>query len=89
MLVHPLKTKKYVYFKCFHHGVTRFAIHHSVFILPSLLTNWFALIEEKESRQKTTCSENSCTQLNAGLHLNQGGFHLTTGQTSAGMLRVK
>lgn len=41
-------------------------------------------IEEKESRQKTTFSENSCSQLNPGLHLNQGGFHLTTGQTSAG-----
>uniref|UniRef100_A0A803YF05 Regulator of telomere elongation helicase 1 n=1 Tax=Meleagris gallopavo TaxID=9103 RepID=A0A803YF05_MELGA len=41
---------------------------------------------EKESRQKTTFSENSCVQLNPGLHLNQGGFHLTAGQTSAGML---
>ncbi|XP_015152087.2 regulator of telomere elongation helicase 1 isoform X3 [Gallus gallus] len=41
-------------------------------------------IEEKESWQKTTFSENSCSQLNPGLHLNQGGFHLTTGQTSAG-----
>uniref|UniRef100_A0A669NW16 Regulator of telomere elongation helicase 1 n=1 Tax=Phasianus colchicus TaxID=9054 RepID=A0A669NW16_PHACC len=41
---------------------------------------------EKGSGQKTTFSENSCVQLNPGLHLNQGGFHLTTDQTSAGML---
>uniref|UniRef100_A0A803Y4Q7 Regulator of telomere elongation helicase 1 n=1 Tax=Meleagris gallopavo TaxID=9103 RepID=A0A803Y4Q7_MELGA len=42
------------------------------------------LLEEREglSRQKTTFSENSCVQLNPGLHLNQGGFHLTAGQTS-------
>uniref|UniRef100_A0A669NZN1 Regulator of telomere elongation helicase 1 n=1 Tax=Phasianus colchicus TaxID=9054 RepID=A0A669NZN1_PHACC len=54
--------------------------------LLSLLTNRFALTEEKGSGQKTTFSENSCVQLNPGLHLNQGGFHLTTDQTSAGML---
>ncbi|OXB67837.1 hypothetical protein ASZ78_005519 [Callipepla squamata] len=41
-------------------------------------------IGEKESQQKTTFSKSSCVQLNPGLHLNQGGFHLTTGQTSAG-----
>ncbi|XP_064377727.1 regulator of telomere elongation helicase 1 isoform X2 [Dromaius novaehollandiae] len=39
---------------------------------------------EKQSQQKTTFSEDSCTQLNPGLHLNKGGFHLTTGLNSAG-----
>uniref|UniRef100_A0A669P2W9 Regulator of telomere elongation helicase 1 n=1 Tax=Phasianus colchicus TaxID=9054 RepID=A0A669P2W9_PHACC len=48
----------------------------------------FALTEEKGSGQKTTFSENSCVQLNPGLHLNQGGFHLTTDQTSADMKNV-
>ncbi|KAI6073986.1 Regulator of telomere elongation helicase 1 isoform X1 [Aix galericulata] len=41
-------------------------------------------IEGKKSQQKTTFSKDSYTQLNPGLHLNQGGFHLTTGLTSAG-----
>ncbi|NXY47279.1 RTEL1 helicase, partial [Ceuthmochares aereus] len=41
-------------------------------------------IEEKRSQQKTSFSEASCAQLNAGLHLNRGGFHLTTGLNNAG-----
>ncbi|XP_061864757.1 regulator of telomere elongation helicase 1 isoform X2 [Colius striatus] len=41
-------------------------------------------LEEKQSQQKTAFSEDSCAQLDTGLHLNQGGFHLTTGLTSAG-----
>ncbi|XP_025911813.1 regulator of telomere elongation helicase 1 isoform X3 [Apteryx rowi] len=41
-------------------------------------------IAEKQSQQKTTFSKDSCTQLNPGLHLNKGGFHLTTGLNSAG-----
>nr|XP_027328868.2 regulator of telomere elongation helicase 1 isoform X1 [Anas platyrhynchos] len=41
-------------------------------------------IEGKKSQQKTTFSKDTYTQLNPGLHLNQGGFHLTTGLTSAG-----
>uniref|UniRef100_A0A8B9P7Z5 Regulator of telomere elongation helicase 1 n=1 Tax=Apteryx owenii TaxID=8824 RepID=A0A8B9P7Z5_APTOW len=40
-------------------------------------------IGEKLSQQKTTFSKDSCTQLNPGLHLNKGGFHLTTGLNSA------
>uniref|UniRef100_A0A8B9TBW6 Regulator of telomere elongation helicase 1 n=1 Tax=Anas platyrhynchos TaxID=8839 RepID=A0A8B9TBW6_ANAPL len=43
-------------------------------------------IEGKKSQQKTTFSKDTYTQLNPGLHLNQGGFHLTTGLTSAGTL---
>uniref|UniRef100_A0A8C2T1Y0 Regulator of telomere elongation helicase 1 n=1 Tax=Coturnix japonica TaxID=93934 RepID=A0A8C2T1Y0_COTJA len=42
----------------------------------------------KESQQKTTFSEHSRVQLNPGLHLNQGGFHLTARQTRAGTLCV-
>uniref|UniRef100_A0A8C2T5T3 Regulator of telomere elongation helicase 1 n=1 Tax=Coturnix japonica TaxID=93934 RepID=A0A8C2T5T3_COTJA len=34
-----------------------------------------------EDQQKTTFSEHSRVQLNPGLHLNQGGFHLTARQT--------
>uniref|UniRef100_A0A8B9NZY8 Regulator of telomere elongation helicase 1 n=1 Tax=Apteryx owenii TaxID=8824 RepID=A0A8B9NZY8_APTOW len=34
-------------------------------------------------QQKTTFSKDSCTQLNPGLHLNKGGFHLTTGLNNA------
>ncbi|XP_068769164.1 regulator of telomere elongation helicase 1 isoform X2 [Struthio camelus] len=41
-------------------------------------------IAEKQSQWKTTFSKDSCTQLNPGLHLNKGGFHLTTGLNSAG-----
>ncbi|XP_010212249.1 PREDICTED: regulator of telomere elongation helicase 1 isoform X2 [Tinamus guttatus] len=41
-------------------------------------------IAEKQSQQKTTFSKDSCTQLNPELHLNKGGFHLTTGLNSAG-----
>ncbi|XP_059683041.1 regulator of telomere elongation helicase 1 [Gavia stellata] len=41
-------------------------------------------IEERQSQQKTAFSKDSCTQLNPGLHLNRGGFHLTTGLNSAG-----
>ncbi|NWH73778.1 RTEL1 helicase, partial [Piaya cayana] len=41
-------------------------------------------IGEELSQQKTASSEASCAQLNAGLHLNRGGFHLTTGLNSAG-----
>ncbi|NWS70965.1 RTEL1 helicase, partial [Crotophaga sulcirostris] len=41
-------------------------------------------IEEKRSQQRTAFSEDSRAQLNPGLHLNQGGFHLTTGLNSAG-----
>ncbi|XP_069727600.1 regulator of telomere elongation helicase 1 isoform X2 [Phaenicophaeus curvirostris] len=41
-------------------------------------------IEAKLSQQKTASSEASCAQLNAGLHMNRGGFHLTTGLNSAG-----
>uniref|UniRef100_A0A8C2T3P2 Regulator of telomere elongation helicase 1 n=1 Tax=Coturnix japonica TaxID=93934 RepID=A0A8C2T3P2_COTJA len=37
-----------------------------------------------EDQQKTTFSEHSRVQLNPGLHLNQGGFHLTARQTRAG-----
>ncbi|KFZ57964.1 Regulator of telomere elongation helicase 1, partial [Antrostomus carolinensis] len=40
--------------------------------------------EENQSQQKTVFSKDSCAQLNPGLHLNRGGFHLTTGLTSAG-----
>ncbi|XP_037257973.1 regulator of telomere elongation helicase 1 isoform X1 [Falco rusticolus] len=40
--------------------------------------------EENQSQQKTAFSEGSCAQLNPGLHLNQGGVHLTTGLNSAG-----
>ncbi|KFO77522.1 Regulator of telomere elongation helicase 1, partial [Cuculus canorus] len=40
-------------------------------------------IEEKRSQQKTAFSEASCAQLNAELHLNQGGLHLMTGLHSA------
>ncbi|NXX95865.1 RTEL1 helicase, partial [Centropus bengalensis] len=36
------------------------------------------------SCQKMALSETSCAQLNPGLHLNQGGSHLTTGLNSAG-----
>ncbi|XP_064321534.1 regulator of telomere elongation helicase 1 isoform X7 [Phalacrocorax carbo] len=43
-------------------------------------------IEEKHSQQKTAFSRDSCTQLNSGLHLNQGGFHLTTGLNGADLL---
>uniref|UniRef100_A0A8C8B6D0 Regulator of telomere elongation helicase 1 n=1 Tax=Otus sunia TaxID=257818 RepID=A0A8C8B6D0_9STRI len=32
-----------------------------------------------EDQQKTSFSEDSCAQLNPGLHLNRGGFHLATG----------
>uniref|UniRef100_A0A8C9L7R5 Helicase ATP-binding domain-containing protein n=1 Tax=Pavo cristatus TaxID=9049 RepID=A0A8C9L7R5_PAVCR len=38
------------------------------------------LLEEREGLAKKT--ESSCVQLNPGLHLNQGGLHLTAGQTS-------
>ncbi|KFQ34678.1 Regulator of telomere elongation helicase 1, partial [Merops nubicus] len=41
-------------------------------------------IEEKQSQQKTASSKDSCAQLNPGLHLNQGGLHLTTGLNNAG-----
>ncbi|KAF2977327.1 hypothetical protein EK904_003295 [Melospiza melodia maxima] len=41
-------------------------------------------MEEKQSQQKSTFSKASCAQLNPGLHLNQGGSHLTTGLNSAG-----
>lgn len=51
--------------------------------------DWFDLTEEKQSQQKTAFSEDSCTQLNPELHLNRGGFHLTTGLNSAGTLHVK
>uniref|UniRef100_A0A8C2T0Q7 Regulator of telomere elongation helicase 1 n=1 Tax=Coturnix japonica TaxID=93934 RepID=A0A8C2T0Q7_COTJA len=45
------------------------------------------LLDEREGlakKQKTTFSEHSRVQLNPGLHLNQGGFHLTARQTRAG-----
>uniref|UniRef100_A0A8D0FIS8 Regulator of telomere elongation helicase 1 n=1 Tax=Strix occidentalis caurina TaxID=311401 RepID=A0A8D0FIS8_STROC len=45
------------------------------------------LREERELLAKEIGEElvsDSCAQLNPGLHLNQGGFHLTTGLTSAG-----
>uniref|UniRef100_A0A8C0FU27 Regulator of telomere elongation helicase 1 n=1 Tax=Bubo bubo TaxID=30461 RepID=A0A8C0FU27_BUBBB len=32
-----------------------------------------------EDQQKTSFSKDSCAQLNPGLHLNRGGFHLSTG----------
>ncbi|KFW09472.1 Regulator of telomere elongation helicase 1, partial [Eurypyga helias] len=41
-------------------------------------------MESKQSQQKTTFSKDSCAQLNPGLHLNRGRFHLTTGLSSAG-----
>ncbi|KAM6248742.1 regulator of telomere elongation helicase 1 isoform 2-T2 [Porphyrio hochstetteri] len=41
-------------------------------------------IGEKQNQQKTASSKDSCAQLNPGLHLNQGGCHLTTGLSSAG-----
>ncbi|KAJ7427077.1 Regulator of telomere elongation helicase 1 [Willisornis vidua] len=40
--------------------------------------------EGKQSKEKSTLSEASCSQLNPGLHLNQGGIHLATGLSSAG-----
>ncbi|XP_065501564.1 regulator of telomere elongation helicase 1 [Caloenas nicobarica] len=41
-------------------------------------------IEEKQSQQKSTFSMDSCAQLNPGLHLNRGGFHLATELNGAG-----
>ncbi|NWI66671.1 RTEL1 helicase, partial [Todus mexicanus] len=41
-------------------------------------------IEEKQSQQGTALSKGLCAQLNPGLHLNRGEFHLTTGLNSAG-----
>ncbi|XP_027501918.1 regulator of telomere elongation helicase 1 isoform X4 [Corapipo altera] len=40
--------------------------------------------EGKQSQRKSAFSKASRTQLNPGLHLNQGGFHLATGLNSAG-----
>uniref|UniRef100_A0A8B9NZ86 Regulator of telomere elongation helicase 1 n=1 Tax=Apteryx owenii TaxID=8824 RepID=A0A8B9NZ86_APTOW len=42
-----------------------------------------SLLREQREILKTTFSKDSCTQLNPGLHLNKGGFHLTTGLNSA------
>uniref|UniRef100_A0A663MT05 Regulator of telomere elongation helicase 1 n=1 Tax=Athene cunicularia TaxID=194338 RepID=A0A663MT05_ATHCN len=42
---------------------------------------------EELSQQKTSVSEDSCAQLNPGLHLNQGGFHLTTGLNTSSSRR--
>nr|XP_021139479.1 regulator of telomere elongation helicase 1 [Columba livia] len=41
-------------------------------------------MEEKQSQQKSAFSTDSCAQLNPGLHLNRGGFHLATGLNGAG-----
>ncbi|KFQ30106.1 Regulator of telomere elongation helicase 1, partial [Mesitornis unicolor] len=41
-------------------------------------------MEENQSQQKSIFSKDSRAQLNPGLHLNRGGFHLTTGLNSAG-----
>ncbi|NWR64713.1 RTEL1 helicase, partial [Bucorvus abyssinicus] len=41
-------------------------------------------IGEELNQQKTASSKDSCAQLNPGLHLNRGGFHLTTGLHGAG-----